>query len=124
MKRVWLPFFDILSILVGALGIAYGSRIMAELYDPWFIDAAGAVFIVASVAALVGVSFPKLWVYEAAGKLIMLGLLGGYSAAIWASFFTGNVESGFVAAMLMYPVLWPLMSLQLLGEGVKKNRAS
>lgn len=122
IKRVWLPFFDILSILVGSLGIAYGSRIMRELYDPWFIDSAGAIFILASIAALIGVSFPKLWLAEGVGKLVMLGLLGGYSAAIWASFFTGDVESGFVAAMLMYPIITPLMTLQLLGEGVKKNR--
>lgn len=122
IKRLWLPLFDLLSILVGVLGIAYGSKIMNELYDAWFIDFAGGTFIAASVAALIGVAFPRLWFVEGAGKLVMLALLGGYSTAIWASFFTGDVESGFVAAMLAYPVLWPLMSLQLIGEGVKKNQ--
>ena len=122
MKRVWLPFFDLLSVLVGILGIAYGSKILNELYDPAFIDGVSSIFIVASVAALIGVSFPKLWLVEGAGKLIMLALLGGYSTAIWASYFQGNVESGFVAAMLMYPIIMPLMTLQLLGEGVKKTK--
>lgn len=122
MKRVWLPFFDLLSILVGALGVAYGSKILNELYEPGFVDSVSIVFIVASVGALIGVSFPKLWLVEGIGKIVMLGLLGGYSAAIWASFFTGNVESGFVAAMLMYPIIMPLMTLQLLGEGVKNNK--
>lgn len=122
MKRVWLPFFDLLSILVGALGVAYGSKILNELYEPGFVDSVSIVFIVASLGALIGVSFPKLWLVEGIGKIVMLGLLGGYSAAIWASFFTGNVESGFVAAMLMYPIIMPLMTLQLLGEGVKNNK--
>lgn len=121
MKRVWLPLFDLLSILVGSLGVAYGSRVLNELYDPWFVDGASITFIVAASLALIGVCFPKLQLLEGTAKIVMLGLLGGYSAAVWGSFFEGNVESGFVAAMLIYPVLWPFMSLQLIGEGLKKK---
>lgn len=123
MKRVWLPLFDLLSILVGSLGVAYGSRVLNELYDPWFIDGASITFIIAAIVALIGVSFPRMRIIEGAAKLAMLGLLGGYSAAVWGSFFEGNVESGFVAAMLIYPVLWPFMSLQLIGEGLKKKNS-
>jgi hypothetical protein len=78
----------------------------------------------AAALALVGITFPKLWIPEVAGKLVMLGLLGGYSTAIWVSFFQGSVESGFVAAMLMYPILFPLFRLDILGEEVKQRRVS
>lgn len=122
LKRLWLPLFDLLSVLVGALGVAYGSRILNELYPESLVDGLSATFIVAAVVALLGVSFPKLWVPEVAGKLVLLGLLGGYSTAIWVSFFQGNVESGFVAAVLVYPVLFPLFRLDILGEEVKQRR--
>lgn len=122
LKRLWLPLFDVLSILVGVLGVAYGSRILNELYPHALVDGLSITFIVASVIALVGIAFPKLWIPEVVGKITMLGLLGGYSTAIWLSFFQGNVESGFVAAMLMYPVLFPLFRLDILGEEVKQRR--
>lgn len=122
LKRLWLPLFDLLSILVGVLGVAYGSRILNELYPESLVDGLSLTFILASIVAGVGIIFPKLWIPEVIGKITMLGLLGGYSTAIWVSFFQGNVESGFVAAMLMYPVLFPLFRLDILGEEVKQRR--
>lgn len=122
LKRLWLPLFDLLSILVGTLGVVYGSQILNELYPEAFVDGVSMTFVGAAFIALVGIAFPKLWVPEVAGKLTMLGLLGGYSTAIWVSFFQGSVESGFVAAMLMYPILFPLFRLDILGEEVKQRR--
>lgn len=122
LKRLWLPLFDLLSILVGMFGVVYGSKILNELYPAMLVDGLGVTFIIAAFVALVGIAFPKLWIPEVAGKLVMLGLLGGYSTAIWVSFFQGSVESGFVAAMLMYPVLFPLFRLDILGEEVKQRR--
>lgn len=122
LKRMWLPLFDLLSILVGALAFAYGSTVLNSLYPREFISAVAIGFTVASFVALVGVSFPALWVPEVLGKLVIMTLLGSYSVSIWASFLHGNVESGFVAAVLMYPILFPLFRLQLLGEEVKQRR--
>lgn len=122
LKRVWLPLFDLLSVLVGLLGVAYGSATLNRLYDPWVIDTMGYIFISSALVALIGVAFPRLWLPEVMGKLSMLGLLGAYSTAIWVSFFQGNVESGFVAAMLMYPILFPFLRLDILGEEIKQRR--
>lgn len=122
LKRLWLPLFDGLSILVGMLGVAYGSKILNELYPEALVDALSLTFIIAAAVAFIGITFPKLWIPEVVGKITMLGLLGGYSTAIWVSFFQGSVESGFVAAMLMYPVLFPLFRLDILGEEVKQRR--
>lgn len=124
LKRIWLPAIDLLSILVGILAMVYGSNVLNEMYPGAFLNTVSAIFICASSVALVGVAFPRLWVPEVAGKLVMLGLLGGYSTAVWVSFFQGNTGSGFVAAMLMYPLFFPLFRLQLLGEEVKQRRTT
>lgn len=124
LNRIWLPALDLLSILVGILAMVYGSNVLNEMYHGSFLSAVSAIFICASSVALVGVAFPRLWVPEVAGKLVMLGLLGGYSTAVWVSFFQGNTGSGFVAAMLMYPLFFPLFRLQLLGEEVKQRRTT
>lgn len=124
LKRTWLPALDLLSILVGILAMVYGSSVLNEMYHRSFLTTVSAIFITASSVALVGVAFPRLWVPEAIGKLVMLGLLGGYSTAVWVAFFQGNTGSGFVAAMLMYPLVFPLFRLQILGEEVKQRRAT
>lgn len=122
LKRVWLPLFDLISILIGILAFHYGSRLLNVLYPEWLIDTVSVVFVGAAVVALSGVAFPKLWLPEMIGKVIMLGLFGVYSATVWRSFFLGEVQSGFVAAMLMVPLLLPLFRLQLLGEEIKQRR--
>lgn len=122
LKRVWLPLFDFLSVLVGALGLVYGSTLLNALFTRSVIEFFSGVFIVASVVAFLGVVFPALWLPEMAGKLLMLSLLGAYSLSVWIGFFSGDVYSGFVAAVLVYPVLFPLFRLQVLGEEVKQRR--
>lgn len=122
IKRVWLPVFDLISILVGILAISYGSILLNELYDRASIEIIGSIFLGASIVALIGVSFPKLWLPEATAKIIMFSLLGGYSALIWTSFFAGNVYSGFVAAVLIYPILLPAIRLTMIGKGLRKKR--
>lgn len=124
LNRIWLPALDLLSILVGILAMVYGSNVLNEMYHGSFLSAVSAIFICASSVALVGVAFPRLWVPEVIGKMVMLGLLGGYSTAVWVSFFQGNTGSGFVAAMLMYPLFFPLFRLQILGEEVKQRRTT
>lgn len=122
LKRIWLPMFDVLSILIGVLGIAYGSTVLNSLYDPMLVDIAAGSFVVASGVALAGVLFPALWLPEILGKIVMVTLLGAYSISVWVSFFHGEVQSGFVAAILMLPILLPLFRLQLLGEEIKQRR--
>lgn len=124
LKRLWLPLVDLLCVLIGYMGVVYGSRILNESYPAWLVDTASTVFIAASLVALVGVAFPRLWPQEIAGKLVMLTLLGTYSASIWGAFFAGSVESGFVAAILVLPIILPLFRLQLLGEEIKQRTLS
>ena len=122
LKRVWLPLFDLLSVVIGLMAILYGSKVLNQLYPSVVIDLAGFTFLIASLAALVGLAFSRLWFVEVLGKIVMLSLLGSYSCAVTVLFVQGDVQSGFVAGMLMYPVLFPLFRLQVIGEEVKQRR--
>lgn len=122
LKRVWLPLFDLICIVIGVLAIVYGSLILNESYDPFMVDLMGHIFWITSLTALVSVSFPRLWLAEIFSKIIMMTLLGTYSLTIWISFFQGSVSSGFVAAILVLPVLMPLFRLGVLAEEIKQRR--
>lgn len=122
LKRFWLPLFDLVCMLFGFLAIVHGSTILNKLYPAGVVDVFGLIFMVASGVALVGVSFPALWLPEMLGKAVMTTLMGGYSITLWASFFHGEMASGFVAGMLFLPILFPIFRLQLLGEEMKQRR--
>lgn len=122
LKRFWLPLFDVLCIIIAHLAYIFGSPLLHALYPQWVIDVVSVTFLFAASVALVGIAFPRLWIPEIIGKLVMLGLLGTYSATVWTSFFRGEVQSGFVAAILVTPLLLPMFRLQLLGEEIKQRR--
>lgn len=124
LKRVWLPLFDAVSIAIGVLGVAHGSRLLNELYQPALVDTVGTVYIIASGLALLGVAFPRLFAIEILGKLVMLTTLGTYSALVWTSYFSGAATAGFVAAILMLSLVLPLFRLQMLGEEIKERRVA
>lgn len=121
LKRIWLPLFDVVCVLIGLLAVRYGSAILNQAFDSATINAVGTVFVVVSILALVGVSFPALWMLEMASKVVMMAFLGTYSITIWVSFFHGEVLSGFVGGVLLLPVVLPLFRLQLLGEELKQR---
>lgn len=123
LKRRWLPLFDAIGMVVGYLAMQYGSRILDDLYSPDFVDFVGITFLIASFIAGITVMFPSLWKVEAVAKIAMLALLGSYSATIWVSFFTGQVQGGFIAAILMLPLVMPLFRLEMMGEERKERKA-
>ena len=122
IKRVWLVYFDVVSILVGALAVAHGTRLLKELFDEGTINLFGTVYALAAFVALLGVAFPRLWLPEIFGKVIMVGMLGAYATVLWFSYFTGLSETGFVAAMLLLPLATPFIRLQMLGEEIKQRK--
>lgn len=122
LKRMWLPVFDAVVMLMGYLAFLHGSPILNRMFPGWLVDVSGIALLTASAVALVGVVTPRLYMMEIAAKVIMLSLLGTYSVIIWTSFFQGEVQSGFVAAELMLPILFPLFRLQILGEEIKQRR--
>ena len=122
LRRVWLPLFDVLSIWIGFLAVQYGSTSLNKMFPAVVVDVAGSIFTLAATLALVGVVFPRLFLAEIVGKVVMVSLLGTYSVLIWASFLAGEVQSGFVAGMLMLPMILPFAVLQIRGEEIKQRK--
>lgn len=122
LRRIWLPLFDALSIWIGFLAVQYGSTLLNKMFPVVVIDIAGSIFTLAATLALVGVVFPRLFLAEIVGKVVMVSLLGTYSVVIWISFFAGEVQSGFVAGMLMLPLILPFAVLQIRGEEIKQRK--
>lgn len=120
--RVWLPLFDALSVWIGFLAVQYGSTLLNKMFPAVVVDVAGSIFTLAATLALVGVVFPRLFLAEIVGKVVMVSLLGTYSVIIWASFLAGEVQSGFVAGMLMLPLILPFAVLQIRGEEIKQRK--
>ena len=124
IKRVWLPYFDFVSIIVGAMAIGHGTRLLNETFTPGMIDLFGLVYLLAAAVALLGVAFPAFWLPEIAGKVVMVGMIGTYSTVLWVAYFNGAWETGFVAAMLLLPLSTPFFRLQMLGEEIKGRKTS
>ena len=122
LRRVWLPLFDALSVWIGFLAVQYGSTLLNKMFPAVVVDVAGTIFTLAATLALVGVVLPRLFLAEIVGKVVMVSLLGTYSVIIWASFLAGEVQSGFVAGMLMLPLILPFAVLQIRGEEIKQRK--
>ena len=123
LRRIWLPLFDALSVWIGVLAVQYGSNTLNRMFPEVVVNVVGSAFALAATLALVGVVIPRLFLAEIVGKVIMVSLLGTYSVLIWASFLAGEVQSGFVAGMLMLPLILPFAVLQIRGEEIKQRKS-
>lgn len=116
MKRIVLPLFDALVILMGFNGILNGMPSFALVYDPTITVIASWTLFMAGWVAFVGLAFPRLWYLEAVGKLAMVFVLGGYAGAVWIAYVQGDAGRGFVAAGLTGLLALPMWNLARLGR--------
>lgn len=116
MKRIVLPIFDVLVMLMGFNAVRNGMPSFDQVYDPNVVHMASWVLLVSGFVAFVGLVFPRLWFLEAAGKLAMVSVLGGYAVAVWIAYVQGDGGRGFVAAALTGLVALPMWNLARLGR--------
>lgn len=116
LKRIVLPVFDALVIVMGLNAVTYGMPSFDLVYSPVIATLAAWVLLVAGVLALVGIAFPRLWISEAVGKLMMVGVLGGYAGSLWVLLTQGQWARAFVAAGLTALIVLPLWNLARLGR--------
>lgn len=116
LKRYVLPIFDILMIVMGLNAVQFGMPSFNLVYSPVVAVLAAWVLLGAGVLALVGISFPRLWIAEAVGKLAMVGVLGGYAGALWVLLAQGQWARAFVAAGLTAIIVLPMWNLARLGR--------
>lgn len=123
LKRYVLPVFDGLVIIMGINAVHYGMPSFDLVYPPVVPLLAGWVLLAAGVLALAGIAFPRLWVAEALGKLMMVFVLGGYAGALWALLAQGEWVRAFVAAGLTAIIVLPMWNLARLGRERQGRRA-
>lgn len=116
LKRFVLPVFDVLVIVMGANAVQFGMPSFNLVYSPTVAVLAAWVLLCAGIFALVGISFPRLWVAEALGKLAMVGVFGGYAGALWVLLAQGQWARAFVAAGLTAIIVLPMWNLARLGR--------
>lgn len=124
LKRVVLPIFDAVIVIIGLVAIDSGMPSFDILYNIHLSDLTSHALLIAGIAAGAGVSFPRLWLAEAIGKIVIVTILGGYAAALWVLAAQGIGSRGFVAAALTGIVILPLWNLVRLGRERRRRHAS
>lgn len=124
LKRVWLPLYDVLAVWAGINALAYGSRLLNRVLGTHAVDAVGAGFAVVAFVCLLGIAFPRLWLVEIIGKLVMVGMIIAYMAAIilYPS-MPAEAPNWFIVAMLAFGLPLACFRLSMLGEEWKDRRA-
>ncbi len=122
LKRVWLPLYDAIAIFAGVQAVLFGSTILNRLFPPSLVDLLGVVLTVVATVCLAGVAFPRLWVVEIIGKVLLVGLVAGYVTTI-LMFSENPGPNLFVVGMLTFGLPLAFFRLNLLGEEFKERRA-
>lgn len=99
--RVWLPLYDLLAVAAGVVAFQIGSPFLNRLFDDWVVDTGAAVFTLAGVVTLAGVSIPKLWRAEIVGKVAMSFLLTSYAFLVLSFPSSGGISNAFVSLILI-----------------------
>src|SRR3546814_5176807 len=119
LKRVLFPVYDIAVIFLGAFGILVGFRAMREAFPEPGPSILYGVLLGAGIACLLGCCFPRLWVMEITGKLIILTILAVVliSMLVAASSVSGYTGLAVVPVMVVM-MLPPLLRLWILWVGL------
>lgn len=119
LKRIWLPAYDLLAIAAGIWAAVAGSPLLYTMFGSGgTVDALGIAFAIAATVCLAGVAFPALYKVEILGKVLLVGMLGAYAAAITLS----DSDAWFVSYVVLMTLPLPLYRLNLLGEEIKERR--
>ena len=124
LKRLWLPIYDLFATAAGICAVVFGSRLLNRLLDGAMLDAVGIVFTGIAFVCLLGVAFPRLWLVEIVGKVILVGMIGAYmSAIVLYPTVPNEAPNWFVFAMLGFGLPLAMFRLSLLGEEWKERHA-
>lgn len=121
LKRLWLPLYDLIAIYAGIQAILFGSTILNRLFDPYLVDSLGLAMTFVATVCLAGVIFPRLWLVEMIGKIVLVALVAGYVATILL-LSESPTPNLFVVGMLTWGLPLAFFRLNLLGEEIKERR--
>lgn len=124
LKRVILPLLDVFLVCMGIYAVHRGMPSFAIVWDEHLSDIAGWGLLVSALLALAGISFPRLWIAEAIGKLFILAVLAGYAIALGALDLIGQGDRGLVAFAFGALALLPGWNLIRLGRERQARKAA
>ena len=124
LKRYVLPLFDIVIVIMGLVAIDAGMPSVDILYNIHLSTLASHILLTAGITAMAGVIFPRLWLAEALGKIVIVTILGGYAAALWALAAQGVGAREFIASALTGIIILPGWNLVRLGRERARRHAS
>lgn len=103
--RVWLPMYDALAVLLGIIAYYIGSSLLVQLFPPVIVDAVAVFFLFAGLITLIGVTIPKLWRIEVAGKIAMSFLLTTYAFLV-LTFPSKDVPNNSFVTVILIMATW------------------
>ncbi|MEW1705945.1 hypothetical protein AB0230_01780 [Microbacterium sp. NPDC089190] len=116
LKRVLFPVFDAAIILFGIAGLRVGFQAMTLTFPMPVPSIIYGLLIAAGAICFIGCAFPRLWVQEIVGKLVILMTLGVLLVAMLIAGTTIPGHTGVaVAPMVFVMTLPPFLRLWLLG---------
>lgn len=112
--RFVLPSTDILFIYFGIVGWWNGVGSVEEVAGSQIQASWSLAIAFFGLAALVGVSFPKLWLIELGGKVVLIGLVSGYVLLFLARGLSDPLVSA-TAGLIVILILLPAWRVGDLG---------
>lgn len=103
--RVWLPLYDGLAVLLGIIAYYIGSALLVRLFPETVVNVVAVIFVVAGLVTLIGVTIPKLWRAEIAGKIMMSFLLTTYAFLVLA-FPSVEVQNNSFVTVILIMATW------------------
>lgn len=76
--RYVLPLFDLALLWFGLAGVLYGIGSVRQATSLDWQTSWSGLIAASALVALIGVSFPKLWVAELFAKIVLTGLIVSY----------------------------------------------
>jgi len=116
LKRIVLPVIDLIFAGGGIMGAIHGIPALDQIFSREVSEIGGYTFAFVALVCFVGVSFPRLWLLEIFGKSALLGMIGGYIAALIFGAFVTKTSAAYVLSLAIPSGIFIYWRLTLLSE--------
>lgn len=124
LKRVWLPFYDIMFVWAGLIAVRFGIPSLDTILPAWMSDTLGYTLVVVAILCLIGVAIPRLWFFEVGAKTALLAILITYFLAlrVVAGETGGTDTRAFVSVITLISAIPILIRMNILSEEARARR--
>jgi phosphotransferase system glucose/maltose/N-acetylglucosamine-specific IIC component len=123
LKTVVFPVIDLGLIYSGVYAAIFGAPAIGEFFHYGVNLVFSVLFVAAAGSALIGVSFPRLWVVEVSAKTVLSGLLTAYLGALFILTTDGDSSRGFITGLTVAALGMCVWKASILGSEWATRRA-